>query len=275
MHVSINAVKEFVGANGLTQRELVPGNIVLPKRNEKNIDFNFNMGCTTYRVNVTAISPDFSYHPPWSLHFTTEEAVPPDIAPPILYGVTESGTIMVVLPRASEIFGPVSQYLLVVVPESWTTANLSADDYHLSDNGGDIVRISNIAPHALHPEDWPYVAVKFLGQDIPYIFNLGDNASSYGYFNRQLQKHKRYRIFLRARIDRIVTRYYANQNSTFLALRDCRCAHHLRHPCLLGTCLARDVPNDLKPMKSKVIACRIHFQLDRAPKLKYDISTTN
>ena len=55
----------------------------------------------------------------------------------------------------------------------------------------------------LLPEDQPYVAAKFLGQDIPYTFNLGDGETRYGYFNRPLLKEKRYRIFVRVQVDKI------------------------------------------------------------------------
>ncbi|CAG0893209.1 unnamed protein product [Darwinula stevensoni] len=75
--------------------------------------------------------------------------------------------------------------------------------------------------HELFPEDRPYVAAKFLGQDIPYIFNLGDNKTSYGYLNRQLLKGKRYRIFLRAHvymITKLVPMFKTSGMSSFLSL---------------------------------------------------------
>ncbi|CAG0904487.1 unnamed protein product, partial [Darwinula stevensoni] len=209
--VSIDAVKEFVDSNGFTKRELLPATCDTFERTEAT--FHSLKSFTTYRLNVTAISLDATYRPPASIYFTTDETVPPEMEAPRLYGVTNSSTIMVVLPRASEIYGPITWYLLVVLPESQkTNYSKPSEDYSFSNDviGRNImVKFSDRYRHLSSPsvdplpEDQPYIAAKFLGQDIPYIFNLGDGETYYGYLNKQLRWGKRYRIFVRAHVDKI------------------------------------------------------------------------
>jgi len=48
---------------------------------------------------------------------------------PDFYGVVNGEEVAVILPQASEEYGPISHYLLVVVPENERTKNKEPDQY--------------------------------------------------------------------------------------------------------------------------------------------------
>jgi netrin-G3 ligand len=75
---------------------------------------------TTYHVNVSAIPSDRSYRPPAKITVTTQMAAPQPMVKPDFYGVRAQsrGELTVFLPQASEEYGPISHYYLVVVPHS-------------------------------------------------------------------------------------------------------------------------------------------------------------
>ncbi|CAG0903422.1 unnamed protein product [Darwinula stevensoni] len=197
-------VKEFVNENGTTQTEVIPARVIYLNRTDTSYTLHGLSPFTTYRVNVSAIPPKKDYRPPASIYVTTDMHVcgtltaPPSLATPKLYGVTDSGTIMVILPQASQEFGPISHYFLVVIPESQVANLTDPNAYHLS---YDAVETSTSLFTELPPESRPYIAAKFIGQDVPYIFNLGDHQTFNGYLNRPLFKSRRYKVFLRAYVD--------------------------------------------------------------------------
>ena len=90
---------------------------------------------TTYHVNVSAIPKDRSYRPPAKITVTTQMAAPQPMVKPDFYGVHKEseGQITVFLPQASEEYGPISHYYLVVIPNSNATKISYPDQYNTAD----------------------------------------------------------------------------------------------------------------------------------------------
>ena len=90
---------------------------------------------TTYHVNVSAIPKDRSYRPPAKITVTTQMAAPQPMVKPDFYGVHKEseGQITVFLPQASEEYGPISHYYLVVIPSSNATKVQYPDQYNTAD----------------------------------------------------------------------------------------------------------------------------------------------
>ena len=61
-----------------------------------------------------------SYRPPAKITVTTQMAAPQPMVRPDFYGVRKQnqGEISVFLPRASEEYGPISHYYVIVIPNS-------------------------------------------------------------------------------------------------------------------------------------------------------------
>jgi receptor-type tyrosine-protein phosphatase F len=55
---------------------------------------------------------------------------------PDLYGVENSEHILVILPQASEEYGPISLYYLIVVPEDKSTAHKHPDAFLIDEVRG-------------------------------------------------------------------------------------------------------------------------------------------
>lgn len=89
------------------------------------------MPFTTYKVNVTAIARNGSYRPAAKISVTTAMAAPKPLVKPDSLGPTQNHEILVVLPQASEEFGPIKHYFLVVVPAEM--AIKEPDDYRIED----------------------------------------------------------------------------------------------------------------------------------------------
>ncbi|KZC05677.1 Receptor-type tyrosine-protein phosphatase delta, partial [Dufourea novaeangliae] len=148
---------------------------------------------TTYNVNVSAVPRDGQYRPPAKITVTTQMAAPKPMVKPDFYGVVNGEEIQVILPQASEEYGPISHYYLIVVPEDKSMADKQPDELTedmITGKGAKQER-----------ENAPYVAAKFPHRDIPYTFHLGSGDIYEGYENRKLEKNKRYRIFVRAVVD--------------------------------------------------------------------------
>lgn len=89
------------------------------------------MPFTTYKVNVTALARSGVYRPPAKISVTTAMAAPKPLVKPDSLGPTTNHEIHVVLPQASEEFGPIKHYFLVVVPSD--IAVKEPDDYRIED----------------------------------------------------------------------------------------------------------------------------------------------
>ena len=158
-------------------------------------------------------------------------AAPQPMVRPDFYGVRKQnqGEISVFLPRASEEYGPISHYYVIVIPNSNSSAVRYPDQY----NTEDLVAYSksktfyNFFCKIFHQlvckeknnnififtilgtinddnedfEDRAYIAAKFLQQSIKYRFVLGDGLNYEGFINRKLKPDTFYKVFVRAYVD--------------------------------------------------------------------------
>ncbi|XP_033336425.1 tyrosine-protein phosphatase Lar isoform X4 [Megalopta genalis] len=191
--VSFDAVKEFVDSQGITQTQIVPRKEIRLDPSVTSTTINELQPFTTYNVNVSAVPRDGQYTPPAKITVTTQMAAPKPMVKPDFYGVEHGEGIQVILPQASEEYGPISHYYLIVVPEDKSMANRQPDELTEDMITGEDSKQGK--------ENAPYIAAKFPHRDIPYTFHLGRGDIYNDYENRKLEKNKRYRIFVRAVVD--------------------------------------------------------------------------
>lgn len=190
--ISYNALKEFVDSLGMTQTQEIPRREIIVKHDKLMHSINDLSPFTTYIVNVSSVPNDKSYRPPTKISVTTQMAAPKPMVKPDFYGVYEN-EILVILPQASEEYGPISHYYLVVVPDDKAHNHKNPDQF-LTDE-----LIKNNA--RTDDENAPYIAAKFLQRNILYTFHLGNDEMYEGFRNRKLNPTKRYRVFVRAVVD--------------------------------------------------------------------------
>ncbi|XP_026486950.1 tyrosine-protein phosphatase Lar isoform X4 [Vanessa tameamea] len=190
--ISYNAIKEFVDSLGMTQTQEIPKREIIVKHDRTSYSINDLSPFTTYNVNISAIPNDNSYRPPTTIFVTTQMAAPKPMVKPDFYGVIEN-EILVILPQASEEYGPISHYYLVVVPDDKTHNHKNPDQFLTED------LIKNNA--RTDDENAPYIAAKFLQRNILYTFHLGNDELYEGFLNRKLNLNKKYRVFVRAVVD--------------------------------------------------------------------------
>lgn len=190
--ISYNAIKEFVDSLGMTQTQEIPRKEIIVKHNRTSFSINDLSPFTTYNVNVSAIPNDDSYRPPKKITVTTQMAAPKPMVKPDFYGVVEN-EILVILPQASEEYGPISHYYLVVVPDDKLHNHKNPDQFLTDDLIKNNMRTDD--------ENAPYIAAKFLQRNILYTFHLGNDELYEGFLNRKLNLNKRYRVFVRAVVD--------------------------------------------------------------------------
>lgn len=191
--ISFDAVKEFVDSQGMTQMQSISRREIVLKQNIKSHTINELSPFTTYAVNVSAVPSDHQYRPPTKITVTTQMAAPQPMVKPDFYGVVNGEEIQVILPQASEEYGPISHYFLIIVPEDKANINKNPDQFLTDDmvNGNG----------KTEKENSPYIAAKFPQRNIPYTFHLGSGDIYEGFTNRKLDPIKRYRIFVRAVVD--------------------------------------------------------------------------
>ncbi|XP_061378118.1 tyrosine-protein phosphatase Lar isoform X3 [Danaus plexippus] len=190
--ISYNAIKEFVDSLGMTQTQEIPKREIVVKHDRTSYSINDLSPFTTYNVNISAIPNDNSYRPPTTITVTTQMAAPKPMVKPDFYGVVEN-EILVILPQASEEYGPISHYYLVVVPDDKSHNHKNPDQFLTDD------LIKNNA--RTDDENAPYIAAKFLQRNILYTFHLGNDDMYEGFLNRKLNLNKKYRVFVRAVVD--------------------------------------------------------------------------
>ncbi|KAF9811377.1 hypothetical protein SFRURICE_002746 [Spodoptera frugiperda] len=190
--ISYNAIKEFVDSLGMTQTQEIPRREIIVKHDRTSYSINDLSPFTTYSVNVSAIPNDDSYRPPTKITVTTQMAAPKPMVKPDFYGVVEN-EILVILPQASEEYGPISHYYLVVVPDDKAHNHKHPDQFLTDDLIKNNVRTDD--------ENAPYIAAKFLQRNILYTFHLGNDEMYEGFLNRKLNPSKKYRVFVRAVVD--------------------------------------------------------------------------
>ena len=200
--ISYDAYKEFVDAQGVTQAVRIPKITILVSHKTTEYTIKDLSPFTTYHVNVSAIPEDRSYRPPAKITVTTQMAAPQPMVKPDFFGVKKdmSGVITVYLPQASEEFGPISHYYLVVIPYANST-NVKHPDYYESSNL--IENSKRKATPVTKDEDATnaYITAKFLQRSLPYTFPLGNGKAYEGFDNRALNKDVYYKIFVRAYVD--------------------------------------------------------------------------
>ncbi|XP_037912845.1 tyrosine-protein phosphatase Lar isoform X5 [Hermetia illucens] len=209
--ISFDAVKVFVDSQGFSQTQIVPKREMMLKQHIKTHTINELSPFTTYNVNVSAIPPDYSYRPPTKITVTTQMAAPQPMVKPDFYGVVNGEEILVILPQASEEYGPISHYYLVVVPEDKSNLHKNPDQFLTDD----------LLPGRNKPEraNAPYIAAKFPQRSIPFTFHLGSGDDYHNFTNKKLDRDKRYRIFVRAVVDTPQKHLYTSSPfSEFLSL---------------------------------------------------------
>ncbi|XP_050307967.1 tyrosine-protein phosphatase Lar isoform X3 [Anthonomus grandis grandis] len=209
--ISFDAIKEFVDSQGITQTQSIPRVEIVLSDDVKSHTINELSPFTTYNVNVSAIPSDNSYRPPTKITVTTQMAAPQPMVKPDFYGVVNN-EIHVILPQASEEYGPISHYFLVVVPEDESTIHKNPDQFLTED-------LLNNVRKVVDDPTLPYIAAKFPQRSIPYTFHLGTGEEKEGLTNYKLKHGKRYRIFVRAVVDTPQKHLYTSSPfSEFLSL---------------------------------------------------------
>ena len=209
--ISFDSIKKFVDSQGITQTQIIPKREILLEYTIKSFVINELSPFTTYNVNVSAVPTDQDYRPPTKIKVTTEMAAPQPMVKPDFYGVVNGEEIQVILPQASEEYGFINYYLLVVVPDDPNTFNMYPDEFFPEDKAYNDTKKS--------PTD-PYIAAKFPERNIPYTFHLGSGETfDGGYVNLKLDPIRRYRIFVRAIVKASRSRLYTSSPfSEFLSL---------------------------------------------------------
>ncbi|XP_053675759.1 tyrosine-protein phosphatase Lar [Anopheles nili] len=209
--ISFDAVKEFVDSQGISQKQILQRKEIVLKSHVKSHTINELSPFTTYFVNVSAIPTDYTYKPPAKITVTTQMAAPQPMVQPDFYGVVNGEEIQVILPQASEEYGPISHYYLIVVPEDKANLHKIPDQFLTEELLASRPKLDR--PNA------PYIAAMFLQRNIPYTFHLGSGETNHNFTNKKLERGKRYRIFVRAVVDTPQKHLYTSSPfSEFLAL---------------------------------------------------------
>ncbi|XP_061516328.1 tyrosine-protein phosphatase Lar isoform X7 [Anopheles gambiae] len=209
--ISFDAVKEFVDSQGISQKQILPRKEIILKSHVKSHTISELSPFTTYFVNVSAVPTDYSYKPPAKITVTTQMAAPQPMVQPDFYGVVNGEEIQVILPQASEEYGPISHYYLIVVPEDKANLHKIPDQFLTEELLPSRPKLDRL--------NAPYIAAMFLQRNIPYTFHLGSGETNHNFTNKKLERGKRYRIFVRAVVDTPQKHLYTSSPfSEFLAL---------------------------------------------------------
>lgn len=210
--ISFDAIKVFVDAQGITQTQGIPRRQITLQQHKMSHTINELSPFTTYYVNVSAVPTDLSYRPPTKISVTTQMAAPQPMVKPDFYGVVNGEEIQVILPQASEEYGPISHYYLIVVPEDKSNLHKHPDQFLTEE-------MLQTRTNRHDQSTAPYIAAMFLQRSIPYTFHLGSGDIYHNFTNRKLERGKRYRIFVRAVVDTPQKHLYTSSPfSEFLAL---------------------------------------------------------
>ncbi|UXI17727.1 RING finger protein 11 [Sarcoptes scabiei] len=188
--ITYGAFKEFYDSQGVLQRLKIEPKTIYESAETFEYKLNKLMPFTTYQVNITAIASDDEsvYRPAAKIIVTTAMAAPKPMVKPDTIESKNKQLITVILPQASEEFGLISHYYLVVVPKEF------------AEKEPDLYTIEELSATAMD-KIGPYIAAKWMGRSIPHTFSLGDGQKYHGFINRKLQKSVEYRIFIRAVVD--------------------------------------------------------------------------
>lgn len=140
-----------------------------------------------YDFNISALFRDGTTGPDQYLTTETLIEAPSHVDVPVIkkFG---SGTVELRLYRASEKHGPLSHYLLIVVPDQYP--DKAPEDFEIDE--------LNVDDPIDMPASSPYIAARFEANSLPDLFKLG-NGQMYGsHTNRPLNPSSTYQVFLRA-----------------------------------------------------------------------------
>ncbi|KAL5278678.1 PTPRD family protein [Megaselia abdita] len=208
--ITYDATKVFVDSQGFSQTQIVQKREITLLQHTRTFTINELSPFTTYNVNVSAIPSDYSYRPPTKITVTTQMAAPQPMVKPDFYGVVNGEEILVILPQASEEYGPISHYFLVVVPEDKSNLHRQPDQFLTDDL---------LPGRKMDRPNAPYIAAKFPQRSIPFTFHLGSGDDYHNFTNRKLEREKKYRIFVRAVVDTPQKHLYTSSPfSEFLSL---------------------------------------------------------
>lgn len=180
--------KNYIDDKGHKQQLSIPAKTTFT--NMTHVVIRELMPFTKYRINITAVPSKDTFRPPAIIHATTAKAAPKAMSEPTLTNVSLTArTAEMLLPRATEEYGPISHYYVIVVPGDMPSQE--PDTYTTTD-------LFNSTG-----ANGPYIAAKFtkvrmLNQE---RFVLGDNQIYGGFTNRQLSKDQTYYVFVRAVVD--------------------------------------------------------------------------
>ncbi|XP_025017927.1 tyrosine-protein phosphatase Lar isoform X2 [Tetranychus urticae] len=185
--ITYEAHKEFYDSLSMLKTLPIPPSKIEVNASTTQITIDNLMPFTSYQVNVTALPADKTYRPPARKTVTTAMAAPKPMVKPDFLSV-KNGEINVILPQASEEYGPISHYYLVVVPSQFATKET------------DLYTIEELTETPMEKLG-PYIAAKFPRRSVPSQFPLGDGKKYNGFRNRKLKPNVYYKIFVRAIVD--------------------------------------------------------------------------
>lgn len=192
--------KHFMDDQGLKQVITIPPTTM--STNNTSIDLGELIPYTRYRINVTAVPSKEAFRPPATIHITTAIAAPKQMNEPNLLGPSSSGKEFELrLPLASEEFGPIGHYYVVVIPSEMPS--LDPDSYLTSD----------LIATAKSSGSGPYITAKFSKARMTRRFMLGDRLYYEGFHNRELVKDQQYYVFVRAVVEHSESLYSSSRTA--------------------------------------------------------------
>lgn len=199
--------KNFLDNKGVRQQLSIPSRTLYTSNNNTQIVIDDLMPYTKYRINVTAVPSKEDFRPPVTIQITTAMAAPKPMSEPTLSGITNNA-IELFIPWASEEFGPVGHYYIVVVrvdmpshdPDSYSTSDLIA------------------ASNSPNSDTGTYIAARFPKARMVKRFVLGDNKSYDGFVNRPITRDQQYYVFVRAVVEHSDSLYTSSAMSEPVSL---------------------------------------------------------
>lgn len=114
--VSYDAYKEYLNSEGMVKTVTFPVQEFKLSNDKQTLTLNDLSPFTTYNINITAVPADGRYRAPSKIVVTTDMSVPPPMISPSV--CNQQGRMNLLLNMASEEFGPISHYFLVIVPQT-------------------------------------------------------------------------------------------------------------------------------------------------------------
>jgi len=178
--------KVYIDDKGMKQQASLPVKTIFT--NTTHVIIRDLMPYTKYRINVTAVPSKETFRPPAIIHATTAMAAPKPMSEPAILDINSTTKeVELLLPWASEEYGQIGHYYVVVIPgdmpsqepDTYTTADLQ-----------NIIGVNG-----------PYIAARFGKPKLLKKFTLGDNQVYDGFTNRPLNRDQTYYVFVRAVVE--------------------------------------------------------------------------